>query len=175
MAARGAVATVLRVSRQESARYTAACSTVVRPRAAALALGGAGRAPAGIAGQARSFHATAAQNSSFGGGGGDRSWHMGIIVVPQQAAYVSPTRALLARVCASLRACMCSSRPLLLSRSGAIALGAAPRPTLLLRVLRFAALARASSLFPSQVMERFGKFSMILEPGLNFAIPAVVS
>jgi len=25
------------------------------------------------------------------------------------------------------------------------------------------------------VIERFGKFRMVLEPGLNFAIPAVVS
>jgi hypothetical protein len=40
--------------------------------------------PRFIAGQVRSFHATAAQKML-----NDSSWHMGIIVVPQQMAYVS--------------------------------------------------------------------------------------
>ena len=105
MAARGGFATALRGVRPAAVRYAAARAAVVRPRAAALALGGAGRVLVGIAGrQARSFHATAAQNSSFGGGGGDSSWHMGVIVVPQQMAYVSPARAQPSRVRASTRA-----------------------------------------------------------------------
>jgi len=87
-------------------RYAAACSVARRSSAWAMGLGAPVRLlarPRFIAGQVRSFHATAAQNML-----NDRSWHMGIIVVPQQMAYVSSPRALLACVCVCVsRACAC--------------------------------------------------------------------